>query len=144
MDTATTKSTIPRIFQITNRRLAANNGLRTRPSTIHGAADPDCHVPDSGRESKQSRQNTPGIEPEEKLPPAQRHDCIAATNRRSAPRMKYRNGVHPKYAARNSDKGIAKAEENRQRRRTRVSNKCPLSAKEKNEAKPECERRDND
>ena len=26
MDTATTRSTIPRIFQITNRRLAANDG----------------------------------------------------------------------------------------------------------------------
>src|SRR5205807_10480473 len=34
IDTATTKSAIPRIFHITNRRLAANNGLRIRLSTI--------------------------------------------------------------------------------------------------------------
>src|SRR6266478_7151010 len=45
MDTATTKSTIPRIFHITYRRLAANNGLRTRPSTIHGAVTPIAMSP---------------------------------------------------------------------------------------------------
>ena len=55
VDTATTKSMIPRIFQITNRRLAANNGLRTRLSTIHGALNPIAMSP-----SPAGRANRPG------------------------------------------------------------------------------------
>jgi DNA-binding HxlR family transcriptional regulator len=47
IDTATTKSTIPRIFHIMYRRLAANNGLRTRLSTIHGAVIPIAMSPRS-------------------------------------------------------------------------------------------------
>ena len=55
VDTATTKSMIPRIFQIKNRRLAANNGLRTRLSTIHGAVIPIAMSP-----SPAGRANNPG------------------------------------------------------------------------------------
>ena len=62
IDTATTKSVIPRIFHITNRRLAANNGLRIRLSAIHGALYPDCHVPEPSRKSEQSWQNTICVE----------------------------------------------------------------------------------
>src|SRR5438067_6069249 len=55
VDMATTKSMIPRIFQIKNRRLAANNGLRTRLSTIHGALNPIAMSPRPA-----GRANSPG------------------------------------------------------------------------------------
>ena len=106
IDTATTKSAIPRIFHITNRRLAANNGLRIKLSTIQGAVIPIAMSP-----SPAGRANSPGKIPfaysERKPRPPHRQASIAAMNRRSAPRMKSRNGLDPKYAARNTAKGIA-------------------------------------
>ena len=56
IDTATTKSTIPRIFHITYRRLAAKDGWRIRREDHPRRGDADRHVPESRRESEQSRQ----------------------------------------------------------------------------------------
>src|SRR5438045_2458461 len=58
IDTATTKSAIPTTFQTTNRRLAANDGLRIRLSTIHGALIPIAMSP-----SPAGKANSPGKTP---------------------------------------------------------------------------------
>src|SRR5436305_10469513 len=90
IDTATTKSAIPRMFQITNRRLAANNGLRTRLITIQGAVIPIAMSP-----SPAGRANSPGKIPfaysERKPRPPHRQAYIAATNRRYAQRIQSRH-----------------------------------------------------
>lgn len=52
IDTATTKSTIPRIFQLAYRRLAANNGLRIKARTIHGAVTPIAMSPSPAGKAK--------------------------------------------------------------------------------------------
>src|SRR5947207_13187349 len=102
VDTATTKSAIPRMFQITNRRLAANNGLSTRLITIQGAVIPIAMSP-----SPAGRANSPGKTPfaysERKPRPPHRQATISATNRRSAPKKKYRNGYDPNKALYNND-----------------------------------------
>lgn len=53
---ATTRSKIPRRFQITNRRLVTKAGLRTRASATHGAVTPMAMSPKpAGQANKPGR-----------------------------------------------------------------------------------------
>src|SRR5262245_41527827 len=98
MVTATTRSRMPRTFQITKSRLPAKFGRRTRASATHGAVTPIAMSPHPAGQVKELGNTPLALRARKPRPPA-RQAWRAASRATSALRIASLNARHPRYAA---------------------------------------------